>query len=145
VKLEFHPEAELELIEAAEYYELEVPGLGKRFEAEVRRATDFLLDHPEIGIPVDPVLRKLTLNRFPFALYYSAAWNPIFCALRLSHTKVAVRAIGGRGLTRPLRNFNIARVRGDLPVASLFADGRQCKAHGHPCGGARQGSLTSSA
>jgi plasmid stabilization system protein ParE len=76
VKLEFHPEPELELIEAAEYYELEVPGLGKRFEAEVRRATDFLLDHPEIGIPVDPVLRKLTLNRFPFALYYSCSVSP---------------------------------------------------------------------
>ena len=28
MKLEFHPEAELELIEAAAYYELQVPGLG---------------------------------------------------------------------------------------------------------------------
>ena len=33
MKLEFHPEAELELIEAAAYYELRVPGLGERFEA----------------------------------------------------------------------------------------------------------------
>ncbi len=66
MKLEFHPEAELELIEAAAYYELQVPGLGERFEAEVRRATDLLLEHPEIGAPADPVLRKLVLNRFPF-------------------------------------------------------------------------------
>jgi hypothetical protein len=38
MKLEFHPEAELELIEAAAHYELQVLGLGQRFEAEVRRA-----------------------------------------------------------------------------------------------------------
>lgn len=73
MKLEFHPQAELELIEEAAYYELQVPGLGERFEAEVRRATDLLLDHPEIGHPADPDLRKFVLNRFPFTLYYSVA------------------------------------------------------------------------
>lgn len=73
MRLEFHPEAEMELIEEAAYYELQVPGLGERFEAEVRRATVFLLDHPEIGHPADPHLRKFVLNRFPFTLYYSVA------------------------------------------------------------------------
>ena len=71
MKLEFHPQAEMELIEEAAYYELQVPGLGERFEVEVRRATDFLLEHPEIGHPADPHLRKFVLNRFPFTLYYS--------------------------------------------------------------------------
>jgi len=71
MKLEFHPEAEMELVEEAAYYELQVPGLGDRFEAEVRHATDLLLDHPEIGSPADPHLRKFVLNRFPFTLYYS--------------------------------------------------------------------------
>ncbi|MBM2805486.1 MAG: hypothetical protein HW419_3379 [Deltaproteobacteria bacterium] len=71
MKLEFHPEAESELIEAAAYYELQVPGLGERFEAEVRRATDLLLEQPEIGAPADPVLRKFVLSRFPFILFYS--------------------------------------------------------------------------
>ena len=71
MKLEFHPQAEMELIEEAAYYELQVPGLGKRFEAEVWHATDFLLEYPEIGHPADPNLRKFVLNRFPFTLYYS--------------------------------------------------------------------------
>jgi toxin ParE1/3/4 len=71
MNLEFHPEAELELIETAEYYESQVPGLGERFESEVRRAIDLLLAHPEIGSQADPVLRKLVLNRFPFTLFYS--------------------------------------------------------------------------
>ncbi|MGH8649061.1 MAG: type II toxin-antitoxin system RelE/ParE family toxin [Burkholderiales bacterium] len=73
MRLEFHPEAELELIEAALRYELQVPGLGERFESEVRRATDLLLDHPEIGQLVDPDLRRFILPRFPFTLIYSAA------------------------------------------------------------------------
>jgi plasmid stabilization system protein ParE len=69
MRLEFHPEAELELIEAALHYELQVPGLGERLESEVRRATDHLLDHPEIGQLVDPDLRRFVL---PFTLIYSA-------------------------------------------------------------------------
>ncbi len=71
MKLEFHPEAEMELIEAAENYELQVPGLGERFEDEVRSATDLLLRHPEIGSVADPNLRRIVLDRFPFTLYYS--------------------------------------------------------------------------
>lgn len=72
MRLEFHPEAELELIEAALRYELEVPGLGERFEYEVRRTADLLLEHPEIGQSVDPDLRWFVLPRFPFTLIYSA-------------------------------------------------------------------------
>ena len=72
MRVEFHPEAELELVEAALHYELEVPGLGERFEAEVRRATDLLLEHPEIGQSVDSDLRRFVLPRFPFTLIYSA-------------------------------------------------------------------------
>jgi plasmid stabilization system protein ParE len=71
MRLEFHPEAELELIEAAVYYETQVLGLGGRFESEIRRATDLLLDQPGIGLPADPNLRKFILTRFPFTLYYS--------------------------------------------------------------------------
>ena len=71
MRLEFHPEAELELIEAAVHYERQVPGLGERFESEIRHATDILLDQPEIGLRADPDLRKFILTRFPFTLYYS--------------------------------------------------------------------------
>jgi len=71
MRLEFHPEAELELIEAAVYYETQVTGLGECFESEIRRATDLLLNQPGIGLSADPNLQKLTLTRFPFTLYYS--------------------------------------------------------------------------
>ncbi|NOS82388.1 MAG: type II toxin-antitoxin system RelE/ParE family toxin [Nitrospira sp.] len=72
MRLEFHPEAELELIAAAVYYDKQVLGLGERFESEIRYATDLLLDQPEIGTFIGPYIRKFILTRFPFTLYYSA-------------------------------------------------------------------------
>ncbi len=73
MRLEFHPEAALELIEAAIYYEQQVPELGGRFAAEVRHITNLLLDHPAMGQQVDPDLRRVILPRFPFSLIYSVA------------------------------------------------------------------------
>lgn len=77
MRLQFHPDAELELIEAADRYEREVEGLGERLGTEVRRGTDLLLAHPEIGTPLDPDLRSLVLNRFPFTLIYSASADAV--------------------------------------------------------------------
>ena len=74
MKVEFHPEAELELIEAASYYdELQVPGLGEDFEVEVRRAIDLLPQHPEIGSHLDDELRWFVLDRLPYTLIYSVS------------------------------------------------------------------------
>jgi len=86
MKLEFHPEAELELIESALYYELEVPGLGARFEAEVRQATDLLLEQPELGHPVDANLRQLVLRRFPFNIVYAVS-NELLSVVAVAHQK----------------------------------------------------------
>ena len=53
MKHEFHPEAEQELLEEAERYESEVPGLGLRFGDEVHRVIELLLENPEAGSPLD--------------------------------------------------------------------------------------------
>jgi len=50
MKLEFHPEAETELIEQAAYYELQVPGLGERFEKS--------------NVPLPSVTRSASGTRF---------------------------------------------------------------------------------
>jgi hypothetical protein len=49
MKLEFHPEAEEELLEAVSRYEVQMPGLGERFAAEVRAASALLLEYPEMA------------------------------------------------------------------------------------------------
>jgi hypothetical protein len=86
MKLEFHPEAELELLEAAFRYNLEVPGLGERFGAEVKRVTDLLLEYPDIGNEAGPRRRKFSLHRFPFTLIYAAS-GEILHVLAIAHDR----------------------------------------------------------
>lgn len=73
MKLEFHPDAEMELLEAAFHYDLEVPGLGARFGTEVERVVGLLLEYPSIGREVGSGRRKSSLYRFPFTLIYAAS------------------------------------------------------------------------
>lgn len=70
MRLEFHPEAETEFLEAVSRYEAEVPGLGDRLNAEIQKAGALLLEYPEIGSILDRELRKLVLDRFPYYLIY---------------------------------------------------------------------------
>lgn len=86
MNLEFHPNAELELIEASLYYERKVPGLGARFENEMRRATDLLLENPEVGSPIEGQLRKFVLGTFPYNLIYSTSADSVW-VLAVAHHK----------------------------------------------------------
>lgn len=88
MKLEFHPEAEMEFIEAAVRYESIVPELGERFALEVQHATELLLQHPRIGVPIpDSALRKLALPRFPFTLYYSVTTEVLRIEVVAHHSR----------------------------------------------------------
>ena len=70
MKYEFHPEAELEVLEVAARYEAEVRGLGLQFGEEVERVIELLLDSPDLGAPVDSDIRHFVLRRFPFSVIY---------------------------------------------------------------------------
>jgi toxin ParE1/3/4 len=86
MKLEFHPEAELEFLEAAFHYDLEVPGLGERFGTELKRVTDLLLEYPSIGREVGAGRRKFSLHRFPFTLIYAASPEVLY-VLAVAHNR----------------------------------------------------------
>ncbi|MCO5101865.1 MAG: hypothetical protein M9885_13405 [Burkholderiaceae bacterium] len=88
MKLEFHPEAEMEFMEAAVRDESIVPELGQRFALEAQRAAELLLQRRRIGVPVpDSALRKLVLPRFPFTLYYSAATETLRLEVVAHHSR----------------------------------------------------------
>lgn len=70
MRYEFHPDAELELYEAASRYELEVPELGLRFADEIERVIHLVLEHPELGSRLDDKLRHFVLRKFPFSVVY---------------------------------------------------------------------------
>jgi len=67
----FHPMAELEMNEAAEYYETRETGLGNAFIEEVERAINFIRNNPESAKIIIKSIRRKILWRFPYSLMYS--------------------------------------------------------------------------
>jgi plasmid stabilization system protein ParE len=65
---EFHRLADRELNEAAQYYELESPGLGASFLKEVERCLELIADHPKAGRILRGSVRRRLLRKFPYAL-----------------------------------------------------------------------------
>ena len=61
---EFHRLAEYELNEAAQYYDLEEPGLGAAFLGEVDRCLQSIQTAPEAGAILRGTVRRRLLRRF---------------------------------------------------------------------------------
>jgi len=74
---EFHRLAEYELNEAAQYYDLEEPGLGAAFLEEVDRCLQSIQAAPEAGAILRGMVRRRLLRRFPYALLYKIKPNGI--------------------------------------------------------------------
>jgi len=67
---EFHRLADRELNEAAQYYDLEDPGLGSFFLEELDRCLQSIEDHPEAGMILRGSVRRRLLHRFSYAILY---------------------------------------------------------------------------
>ena len=67
----FHQLAELELKEAAQYYESEVAGLGKTFVDEVEHTLKQIALHPEAALMIHDVVHRKLVRRFPYSIMYS--------------------------------------------------------------------------
>jgi hypothetical protein len=65
-----HPHAEAELVEAARYYDRQVPGLGAEFLDAVDGAVAEILDAPERWPIEEGEVRHFLLERFPYAIHY---------------------------------------------------------------------------
>lgn len=78
MKFELHPEAEVELYEAAAWYDDQRPGLGDDLLAEMTRWLDVIAEAPSTwpkwpGAPVlEPPIRRVVTDRFSYAIAYQA-------------------------------------------------------------------------
>ena len=72
MRLIYHPVAESELIEAAQYYERRVATLGVQFLDDADRAVSMILDTPERWRIIEEDVRSYLMPRFPYAIYYRA-------------------------------------------------------------------------
>ncbi len=66
----FDPAAQREFDEAADFYDLESPGLGERFIDAVYGELEGLLEYPESFPVLLGETRKLVLDRFPYSVMY---------------------------------------------------------------------------
>ncbi len=70
IQYAFHPEAEVELLSAALFYESREVGLGDMFLDAVQRAVQFMCQYPEAGSPIDRTVRRVLVGRFPYGVIY---------------------------------------------------------------------------
>ena len=69
-RVSFHPLAERELVDAAQYFELESPGLGGLFLDAAEKCERAIIEHPRSGVVVRGDVRRRLLSTFPYALLY---------------------------------------------------------------------------
>ncbi len=68
--IDFLPEAEQEMIEAALYYQSLSSGLGDDYLDEVERAVRSITSSPQTWPILEGNLRRRLIKRFPFAVLY---------------------------------------------------------------------------
>ena len=69
MRLIYHPDAEAELIEAAQFYERRVPTLGAQFLDAAECSVGVIQDAPDRWSIVEADVRRYLMPRFPFAIY----------------------------------------------------------------------------
>ena len=70
IKIKFHPDAELEMLDAAVWYEGEQKGLGKRFLDHVQEAVGNLSVDPGIYQIVAGDVRRKLVKTFPYGVLF---------------------------------------------------------------------------
>lgn len=84
--LDFHPDAEIELDEAIDWYEEKLPGLGMRFFEEYKKLRESIIANPNL-YPVEAgEVRKAPFNKFPYVLLYFA-WEELIYVIAVFHTR----------------------------------------------------------
>ncbi len=69
-RLVLRPEARRELEQAVEWYETQLPDLGRQFRGEVYRTFDTIIARPELYPKSHGTARKAVLRHFPFLVFY---------------------------------------------------------------------------
>ena len=70
IPIVFLPEAEQEMLEAAQYYQSQSPGLGSNFLSEVERAVNSIATSPDTWRILEGDLRRRLIRTFPFGILF---------------------------------------------------------------------------
>jgi plasmid stabilization system protein ParE len=70
-QIDIHEIAEIEIEDAADFYDMQSPGLGTAFIDEFQRSLARIAEFPHAAPLIQGRVRKKFLNRFPFSVIYS--------------------------------------------------------------------------
>lgn len=70
MKIYIRPEAEIDIEEAALWYEKQSKGLGEEFLDEIHAAGAIIAVNPKIYQPIYKNIRRAVIRRFPFGIFY---------------------------------------------------------------------------
>lgn len=70
-ELILRPEAEADALEAYQWYNEQLSGLGDDFLAEIDRAIDTIRTNPELPQKLYREFRRVLTRRFPYAVFYA--------------------------------------------------------------------------
>jgi toxin ParE1/3/4 len=70
-RVSLHELAELELNDAADFYDSKQPGLGRSFILDVQQSVVQIREHPESANVVRGSARRKILRQFPYNIIYS--------------------------------------------------------------------------
>jgi toxin ParE1/3/4 len=85
MRLEIHSDAREEFLQAASFYDAQVPGLGLRFIAEMERCQESLLQTPLIGRAFGKRLRRWPVaDKFPYTIV-SALLGEVLYVVAYAH------------------------------------------------------------
>lgn len=87
------PRAEVDLFDAAIWYETEREGLGRAFEADFDQVVTRVQTSPHQFPEVEPDVRRAMLGRFPYGIFFLLGVDAvtIFAVLHLHRDPVAWR------------------------------------------------------
>ena len=68
--VDYHAAALRELNEITSYYEWQLPNLGLDFLDALERALSLVAENPHLGAVYHRSFRRISLQRFPFAVFY---------------------------------------------------------------------------
>lgn len=87
MRLEFHPEARAEYLDATTYYEERQTGLGVRFTIEIENTIRRIIEAPTRWKKIEGDIRRCLAHAFPYGVLYSTENNRVTLLAVMHHSR----------------------------------------------------------
>ncbi|MGD9387539.1 MAG: type II toxin-antitoxin system RelE/ParE family toxin [Gammaproteobacteria bacterium] len=87
MRVAFRPEARREALSARDWYEMQVPGLGRRFAQALDAAIESIFRNPGAYRKLDGDCRRILLRRFPYSVIFRVRHDELLVIAVFHHSR----------------------------------------------------------